>query len=151
MAATETDAGADIPDAATERTVTANGQQVHYLTAGEGDPTLLLLHGGTIDAAHITWGEHIGPLAEYATVVAPDLPGYGASPLPDGEWSVPHHVDTVAAMLDELNADDAVLELAGAVDAPAVTNDGPLRDRLLDAGVSVIGLREQNKLALTQP
>ena len=48
-------------------------------------------------------------------------------------------------------ADDAVLELAGAVDAPAVTNDGPLRDRLLDAGVSVIGLREQNKLALTQP
>jgi pimeloyl-ACP methyl ester carboxylesterase len=109
MAATETDAGADIPDAATERTVTANGQQVHYLTAGEGDPTLLLLHGGIIDAAHITWGEHIGPLAEHATVVAPDLPGYGASPLPDGEWSVPHHVDTVAAMLDELDADDAVL------------------------------------------
>jgi len=47
-------------------------------------------------------------------------------------------------------ADDAVLELARAVDAPAVTNDRPLRDRLLDAGVSVIGLREQNKLALTQ-
>lgn len=109
MAATETDAGVDIPDAATERTVTANGQQVHYLTAGDGDPTLLLLHGGIIDAAHITWGEHIGPLAEHATVVAPDLPGYGASPLPDGEWSVPHHVDTVAAMLDELDVDDAVL------------------------------------------
>lgn len=109
MTATETDADTDIPDTATERTVTANGQQVHYLTAGEGDPTLLLLHGGIIDAAHITWGEHIGPLAEHATVVAPDLPGYGASPLPDGEWSVPHHVDTVAAMLDELDADDAVL------------------------------------------
>ncbi|WP_159904480.1 alpha/beta fold hydrolase [Salinirussus salinus] len=109
MAATETDAGVDIPDAATERTVTANGQQVHYLTAGDGDPTLLLLHGGIIDAAHVTWGEQVGPLAEHATVVAPDLPGYGASPLPDGEWSVPHHVDTVAAMLDELDVDDAVL------------------------------------------
>jgi pimeloyl-ACP methyl ester carboxylesterase len=109
MAATETDAGVDIPDAATERTVTANGQQVHYLTAGDGGPTLLLLHGGIIDAAHITWGEQVGPLAEHATVVAPDLPGYGASPLPDGEWSVPHHVDTVAAMLDELDVDDAVL------------------------------------------
>jgi rRNA-processing protein FCF1 len=48
-------------------------------------------------------------------------------------------------------ADDAVLELAGALDVPAVTNDGPLRDRLLDAGVSVIGLRGKNKLALTQP
>ena len=134
MAATETDTGADIPDAATERTVTANGQQVHYLTAGDGDPTLLLLHGGTIDAAHITWGEHIGPLAEHATVVAPDLPGYGASPLPDGEWSVPHHVDTVAAMLDELNADDAVLagvSMGGGV-AVGVGLEAPERvDRLV--------------------
>jgi len=48
-------------------------------------------------------------------------------------------------------ADDAVLELAQAVDAPAVTNDQPLRDRLLAADVSVIGLRGKNKLAFTQP
>ncbi len=111
MGATDTDAGVDtdIPEAATERTVTANGQQVHYLIAGDGDRTLLLLHGGIINAAHITWGEHIGPLAEHATVVAPDLPGYGASPLPAGEWSVPHHADTVAAMLDELDVENAVL------------------------------------------
>ena len=106
---TDTDADVDIPDAAAERTVTANGQQVHYLTAGEGDPTLVLLHGGIIDAAHITWGEHIEPLAEHATVIAPDLPGYGASPLPSGEWSVPHHVDTVAALLEELDVENAVL------------------------------------------
>lgn len=103
------DVDTDIPDAATERTVTANGQQVHYLTAGDGNPTLLLLHGGIIDAAHITWGEHIGPLAEHATVIAPDLPGYGASPVPEEEWSVPHHADTVAAMLEELGVEDTVL------------------------------------------
>lgn len=48
-------------------------------------------------------------------------------------------------------ADDAVLELAVAEGAPAVTNDQPLRERLLDAGVSVIGLRGKNKLELTQP
>jgi rRNA-processing protein FCF1 len=48
-------------------------------------------------------------------------------------------------------ADDAVLELALATGGPAVTNDRPLRDRLLDADISVIGLREKNKLALTQP
>jgi rRNA-processing protein FCF1 len=49
-------------------------------------------------------------------------------------------------------ADDAVLEVAtrAAVDY-AVTNDRPLRDRLLDAGVPVIGLRGQHKLAITQP
>ena len=49
-------------------------------------------------------------------------------------------------------ADDAVLELARAVDAThAVTNDAELRHRLLDAGVSVIGLRGKNKLGITQP
>ncbi|WP_225332767.1 twitching motility protein PilT [Halomicrobium urmianum] len=49
-------------------------------------------------------------------------------------------------------ADDAVLELATGTDVShAVTNDQPLRDRLLDRGVPVIGLRGQNKLATTQP
>ncbi|WP_136688227.1 PIN domain-containing protein [Halorhabdus amylolytica] len=47
-------------------------------------------------------------------------------------------------------ADDAVLELASDLDAYAVTNDGPLKQRLLDADVPVIGLRGRNKLAITQ-
>jgi len=48
-------------------------------------------------------------------------------------------------------ADDAVLELARDLDAYAVTNDGPLKERLLDANCPVIGLRARNKLAITQP
>ncbi|EMA34826.1 hypothetical protein [Haloarcula japonica] len=49
-------------------------------------------------------------------------------------------------------ADDAVLELAQADEAThAVTNDNPLKRRLLDAGVPVISLRGRNKLGITQP
>ncbi|MBX0295818.1 PIN domain-containing protein [Haloarcula nitratireducens] len=49
-------------------------------------------------------------------------------------------------------ADDAVLELATGNDAThAVTNDKPLKRRLLDAGVPVISLRGRNKLGITQP
>jgi len=49
-------------------------------------------------------------------------------------------------------ADDAVVELATAGSETAVlTNDGPLQQRLLDAGVLVISLRGQNKLAITRP
>ncbi|GCF13618.1 hypothetical protein Harman_15530 [Haloarcula mannanilytica] len=49
-------------------------------------------------------------------------------------------------------ADDAVLELAQTDDAThAVTNDTPLKRRLLDAGVPVISLRGRNKLGITQP
>lgn len=49
-------------------------------------------------------------------------------------------------------ADDALYDLAttGAVDA-VVTNDAPLRSRLLDAGVPVIHLRGRNKLTRTNP
>jgi len=49
-------------------------------------------------------------------------------------------------------ADDAVLELATETDVDyAVTNDEPLRDRLLAESVPVIGLRGESKLAITQP
>ncbi|MCT9094490.1 PIN domain-containing protein [Haloarchaeobius sp. HME9146] len=53
---------------------------------------------------------------------------------------------------DESYADDALVELAreGQVDY-VVTNDLPLRDRVLDTGIPVIALRGRNKLAITQP
>ena len=53
---------------------------------------------------------------------------------------------------DEDYADDAVLEVAERADVShAVTNDGPLKRRVLDAGVPVISLRAENKLTVTQP
>jgi rRNA-processing protein FCF1 len=57
-----------------------------------------------------------------------------------------------AVSTEESYADDALHELAteGDVDA-VVTNDGPLRERLLDAGVPVIHLRGRNQLTITQP
>ena len=56
-------------------------------------------------------------------------------------------VDTEAA-----GADDALVELAreGQVDY-VVTNDRPLRDRVLAENRSVIALRGRNKLAITRP
>ena len=53
---------------------------------------------------------------------------------------------------EESYADDAVVAAAKAADGDvyAVTNDRPLRDRLLDAGVDVIGLRGRNTLEITE-
>ena len=52
----------------------------------------------------------------------------------------------------ESHADDALVELAaeGTFDY-VVTNDKPLRDRLLALNVPVIGLRGRNKLTITRP
>ena len=51
---------------------------------------------------------------------------------------------------EESYADDALVELGPEFDF-VVTNDAPLRTRLLDAGVSVIHIRGKHKLAITQP
>jgi hypothetical protein len=47
-------------------------------------------------------------------------------------------------------ADDAVVELAERGCDYVVTNDGPLRDRLLERGVRVIGIRGRDKLEITE-
>ena len=53
---------------------------------------------------------------------------------------------------NESYADDAVVELAEDGDlAAVVTNDRPLRDRLLSRGVRVVGLRGRNRLGITEP
>jgi len=48
-------------------------------------------------------------------------------------------------------ADDAVVELADTEGGYVLTNDRPLRDRLLERGVRVIGLRGRNTLEITEP
>ena len=51
---------------------------------------------------------------------------------------------------DASYADDALVELADEFDY-VVTNDGPLKERVLDAGTPVIHIRGRNKLAISQP
>ena len=67
------------------RTIRLHGRAVTYAQAGAG-PVLLLVHG--MGAGYENWREVIGPLAHNYTVVAPDLPGHGASAPSSGDYSV---------------------------------------------------------------
>ena len=51
---------------------------------------------------------------------------------------------------DESYADDALVELATEFDY-VVTNDAPLKRRVLDAGTPVIHIRGRNKLEISKP
>jgi hypothetical protein len=93
----------------TDETVTVDGNRLHYLTGGSGDTPLILLHGGIIDAAHISWGELLGPFTEQTRVYALNLPGYGGSELPDGPLSMASHVEAVAGFIDTLDIEDPVI------------------------------------------
>jgi pimeloyl-ACP methyl ester carboxylesterase len=54
---------------------------LHYLTAGKGPATVILLHGFAETSR--MWRPLIPLLAEKFTVIAPDLPGIGDSSIPD--------------------------------------------------------------------
>lgn len=84
----------------------ADGVSIHYLTAGSpSDPTAVLLHGGIIDCASLSWGGVVDRLAEGRHVVAPDLAGYGESDRPDAVYSTAWHVGVVESFLEDLGLD----------------------------------------------
>jgi len=59
-----------------------NGIRMHYVTAGQGEP-LLLLHG--TPKTNFYWHKLIPLLTPYFTVVAPDLRGFGYTDKPPAE------------------------------------------------------------------
>jgi pimeloyl-ACP methyl ester carboxylesterase len=63
------------------RDATIDNVQLHYLTAGHGPATVILLHGFAETSR--MWRPIIPTLAEKFTVIAPDLPGIGDSSIPD--------------------------------------------------------------------
>lgn len=61
------------------RTIEINGAKVALRRGGAGEP-LLFLHGAD---GLVEWPEILDDLARDYDVIAPDLPGFGASPCPD--------------------------------------------------------------------
>lgn len=101
---TPTQPGADARhDAATR---TADGP---HRTPRDGDGTVLvLLHGFPVD--HRMWDGVVGALDVGIPVLAPDLPGLGAAPLPaDGAPSLDASADAVAAAVREAGHERALV------------------------------------------
>ncbi len=48
----------------------------------------------------------------------------------------------------DMSGDDSVVEMASKLDAAVVTNDAGLRRRLRDRGITVLYMREKNRLAV---
>lgn len=80
---------------ATERRLELAGVSTALLDGGDGSP-LVVLHGGGEFAA--PWIRVIPPLTATHRMIAPDLPGHGASEVQDGRLDA----DRVLAWLDDL-------------------------------------------------
>ena len=66
-----------------DRFATVDGLKIHYLTAGKGEP-VILLHGFAQTSR--MWRPLMTELAKTRTVIAPDLRGFGQSSKPTGGY-----------------------------------------------------------------
>jgi pimeloyl-ACP methyl ester carboxylesterase len=73
-------------------TVSVNGLEIAYVTAGAGPPTLCLVHG-TGGSSEI-WTRQLEGLADLGRIVAVDLPGHGRS-----GGSIPKRIEEAAAII----------------------------------------------------
>jgi pimeloyl-ACP methyl ester carboxylesterase len=81
-----------------------NGTRLHYVSAGEGEP-LVLVHGGWSDLT--TWELVVPALAEHFHVVAYDRRGHGRSERPSTQGSRREDEDDLAALIDHLGSGPA--------------------------------------------
>jgi len=79
--------------------VTIDNGVIHYETAGEGVP-LILLHG--IGSNSRSWRRQFDDLSAYFNVIAWDAPGYGQSSDPVGKPSMEFYAKRLRGLLDAL-------------------------------------------------
>ncbi|MGH2460407.1 MAG: alpha/beta fold hydrolase [Chloroflexota bacterium] len=116
------------------RRVDLAGRPVHYLAAGDAGPTVILLHGGGVDAAGFSFHDTIPALAPRFRVIAPDWPGYGESAPPPPGWGVPEYVTFLGQLLDRLEIPRASLiglSMGGAIALGAALQAPERVDRLV--------------------
>ena len=67
----------------------ANGTDIYYAEAGQGEP-LLLLHTGLVPTSPVwagfpvAWVSHLATFAQHFRVIAPDTRGHGRTVNPEG-------------------------------------------------------------------
>lgn len=80
-----------------------------HIDCGQGPP-ILLIHGFPLD--HTMWNPQIDALSQHYRVIAPDLRGFGQSPLgqidPTRGVSMEQFADDIAELLDGLNVAEPI-------------------------------------------
>jgi len=89
-----------------------DGLQVHYKTAGQGQPVFILLHG--FGASLFSWQAVMPGLSQHGTVIAYDRPAFGLTERPlawEGvnPYSPQAQVDLVIGLMDAMGIERAIL------------------------------------------
>jgi pimeloyl-ACP methyl ester carboxylesterase len=122
------------------------GSRVGYVEMGEGPP-LVLVHG--LSGCWQNWLENIPHLARRHRVVALDLPGFGTSPMPDWDISIPAFGRLLRDFCEKLGIARAVIvgnSMGGFIATEVAIAEAERVSKLVlvsAAGVTYAGLRRE--------
>jgi pimeloyl-ACP methyl ester carboxylesterase len=73
-----------------KRSVVVDGINIIFYESftQKSDNPLILLHGGGLDSALVSYGSIMATLGEKYHIIAPDMPGYGESDKPDVPYTI---------------------------------------------------------------
>lgn len=81
--------------------------QISYKVHGEGELTVLFVHGWCINQSY--WDDQVEALKPKYQVVTMDLPGFGASDKNRDEWTIEAYGEDVNALINQLDLSKVVL------------------------------------------
>lgn len=123
----------------------ADGVIIQYEVAGEGEPTLVFVHGWSCDRSY--WKEQIEEFAKTYRVVAVDMGGHGESGLGRENWTMEAFGTDIVSVVNKLNLNKIVMighSLGGGVVLQAAK-------QLPDRVVGLIGVDTYKKFGTGYP
>lgn len=130
---------------ATQTALSADSVPISFEVHGEGEPALVFVHGWSGNRSG--WRYQVEVFSKDQEVVALDLAGYGASGNNRGSWTMQSFAEDVAAVVNALEIDNAVL-IGHSMGASVVVNAALLMpDRVI--GVVAVDVFQNVEESLT--
>ena len=84
-----------------------HGLKVHYAVTGEGEPTLLFVHGWACDET--VWRAQVSDLSKAMRCITIDLPGHGQSDKPAIDYNMHLYANAIDAVMCDAAVKSAIL------------------------------------------
>jgi pimeloyl-ACP methyl ester carboxylesterase len=99
-----------VPYGVDVREIELDSLRLRYLEAGDPEAqTIVLLHGGGLDSAELSWRTVMPALAKDFHVVAPDFPGYGRSDPPERTPTIDYYVRVLERFFPTIGVERPVI------------------------------------------
>ena len=119
---------AQTPERMTAKQITIRDKQVeiNYFQQGQGDTTVLFLHGWCIDGTY--WKNQVEYFSKKYCVYAIDLPSFGKSKAARTNWTIEEYANDVTAFIDTMNLKNVVIighSMAGEIMLQTALSNNP--------------------------